>query len=252
MHYDGITNETSFSYTPRVLWAIRHCERLNEVNPFWFYNNPTFLTDNPPLSERGIKQARQIAERMRYENIDYVFTSPYERCVETAFYILRIRNDNLKMKIEPGLLESLDLTKKDRTIPSFETAERLSLRYNTAEYGDLIDVEYMPAYKGHLDSELGKKVAGCYPRVKNTISKILKKCKGDILIIAHQPTLVAINQALTNIENSANLNPGQATISKYIENIEFPGSFIPEFQADCSHLSEDCRVELRGESNIIL
>lgn len=106
---------------------------------------------------------------MRYENIDYVFTSPYERCVETAFYILRIRNDNLKMKIEPGLLEVKDVKSSSiqnvkfshwiwprKIEPYLHLKRRKGYRFDTiqyiksffynlneilkAEYGDLIDV----------------------------------------------------------------------------------------------------------------
>jgi broad specificity phosphatase PhoE len=115
------------SDSSRVIWVIRHAEREDNINPKnWMVKatNPHGLKyDNSPLSSRGRKQAKELAERSflmfickisvsitdiyfsRFSKvpIDHVFASPYERTVETATILLQ--NKNILIKPEPGLIE---------------------------------------------------------------------------------------------------------------------------------------------------
>lgn len=61
LHYDGDVDLDV--YQARHIYALRHCERVDNVNPFWHYGNPRFLKDNPPLSDRGVAQAKEVALR---------------------------------------------------------------------------------------------------------------------------------------------------------------------------------------------
>jgi broad specificity phosphatase PhoE len=44
---------------PRHIYAVRHCERIDEANEVWYYNS-RFGRDNPPLSKRGMQQAEEL------------------------------------------------------------------------------------------------------------------------------------------------------------------------------------------------
>jgi len=227
-------------YVPRHVYTLRHCERLDDVNKVWYFNDK-LKKDNTPLSDRGLMQASQVADRLRHVHFDYAFSSPYERCVQTANPILDGRK--LKLNIEPGLLESASLCERKKYGLGFEKANELATRYG------MINVNYKPLFEGPCKYEwdMGPN-EGCIKRVTSTLKNILAKCQGDILIIGHMSSLAAINSLLCSEEV---VYSGQATISKFVENPDIPETFYAEFQCDCSHLSDYCRQDLRGRATIV-
>ena len=74
-----------------ALWVIRHCAREDSNNPNWYANvssNPHSLArDNTPISIQGQKQGAKLRERFSNIKLDHIFTSPFERTVETASFI---------------------------------------------------------------------------------------------------------------------------------------------------------------------
>ena len=42
------------------------------------------LDDDAPLNEEGLRQAKQVAEELREEKVDAIFSSPLKRAMETA------------------------------------------------------------------------------------------------------------------------------------------------------------------------
>lgn len=57
-----------------------------------------------PLSQLGLRQAEALAERLRDEPLDRIFTSPLQRAARTAAAIARHHPD-LPFETEPALLE---------------------------------------------------------------------------------------------------------------------------------------------------
>lgn len=57
-----------------------------------------------PLSELGIEQARKVAERLRGEQVDCIYTSPLQRCSHTA-NIIANDHPNVPKHEDPALME---------------------------------------------------------------------------------------------------------------------------------------------------
>jgi len=58
---------------------------------------------NRPLSEKGLKDAERITEILLGENINYVFSSPYKRAIQTVEGAAK--NVNIEVIIEEGFKE---------------------------------------------------------------------------------------------------------------------------------------------------
>jgi broad specificity phosphatase PhoE len=94
------------------LVVLRHGERLDYVErEAWFAKNPNRQWD-PPLSEKGRKQAVDAGEHIQklLENyglppVTRAFSSPLVRCVETAILASRSANHQSKVASEPALAE---------------------------------------------------------------------------------------------------------------------------------------------------
>ncbi|KAL3118142.1 hypothetical protein niasHT_001458 [Heterodera trifolii] len=215
--------------TPRHIYAVRHAERLDdsEKRKVWHYNS-RFAKDNPPLSPRGVQQAEELLVEFRNISIDYCFTSPYERCVQTASKILEGRSTLIN--VEPGLIESFNLICDRSGVQkiSFQTGKELAQRYTN------INRQYEPMYLAPPEIEKSKGVHGCFPRVEDTFRKIVAKCYGDILIVSHQGPVAALQRMLTGSMEFG----GSATVSKYVEVPGMAGRFEAEYIYDSSHLSD--------------
>ncbi len=68
--------------TQRV-WIARHGNRLDFVNPDWFNTAPRRY--DPPLSEDGFIQAKELANRLKLESLKHIFVSPFLRAIKTAY-----------------------------------------------------------------------------------------------------------------------------------------------------------------------
>jgi broad specificity phosphatase PhoE len=89
----------------QIIWLLRHAERLDEVDPTWA--KTASRPFDPPISEKGVKQAQQTAKYLKEKNfrIDRIISSPFLRCMQTAHEISLFFNKPIC--IEPGVCEWL-------------------------------------------------------------------------------------------------------------------------------------------------
>jgi len=67
-----------------VVYITRHGMRLDWAEPNWHLASGDDPCD-PPLSEEGLQQARELGEHLAGVGpLDYIFSSPFLRCVQTA------------------------------------------------------------------------------------------------------------------------------------------------------------------------
>ncbi|KAI1721775.1 lustrin, cysteine-rich repeated domain-containing protein [Ditylenchus destructor] len=152
-------------YGGRDIYCVRHCEREDNDNPYWFYNS-RLTKDNPPLSERGTDQAKEIARGLASVQIDYAFSSPCRRTVETASYILAGRST--KLCLEPGLLESESIILGNGVGScSFESDFEIE-----PLFPGLVNDSYPRLYANVIPGEVG--LYGCRARVQKSIANILR------------------------------------------------------------------------------
>jgi alpha-ribazole phosphatase len=69
------------AHSETVLWLVRHPEPDDAVRGICYGSLDV------PLSPRGIEQAQSIAAWLSSHHLDAIYTSPRQRCVETARYI---------------------------------------------------------------------------------------------------------------------------------------------------------------------
>ncbi|WP_181817879.1 histidine phosphatase family protein, partial [Fischerella thermalis] len=117
----------------QIIWIARHANRLDFVNPDWFLTAERRY--DPPLSEDGFIQAKQLANRLKREKIAHIFASPFLRTVQTANAVAEVLD--LPIKLETGLSEWLN--------PAWMTEE--PQRLSTSALSELfprIDISYTP------------------------------------------------------------------------------------------------------------
>ncbi|MEX0783696.1 MAG: histidine phosphatase family protein [Dehalococcoidia bacterium] len=71
---------------------------------------------DPPLSERGVAQARLVGERFSTEKVDAVYASPLKRALDTGVQIARHH------RLEPQIMHDLREVEVFRDIPPEKTA----------------------------------------------------------------------------------------------------------------------------------
>ncbi|PIO77001.1 phosphoglycerate mutase family protein [Teladorsagia circumcincta] len=110
----------------------------DNVNPDWqrLPEAKGLKIDNPMLSARGRKQARECAARFRDVNIAHIFASPFDRTMETASIIAECKD--LLVKPEAGLGEVLTECSNP---PGFWSTKRLKRKFIW------VDADYEPVYE---------------------------------------------------------------------------------------------------------
>ena len=96
------------------LWLVRHGERIDKIDKSWIDNNINECHD-PPLTKKGKWQAKLSGKNIRRDEkqqIKYIYTSPFTRCVETAIEMLKEirkepKNKNCLIRIEYGICECI-------------------------------------------------------------------------------------------------------------------------------------------------
>uniref|UniRef100_A0A914VTZ3 Phosphoglycerate mutase n=1 Tax=Plectus sambesii TaxID=2011161 RepID=A0A914VTZ3_9BILA len=149
-----------------VIWITRHGEREDVADLEWI-NKPHRSDDDTPLAAKGLVQAAELGERLKAEHIDYIFSSPFDRCVNTAQIISSLRETPLSIKIEPGICEVLyDFP------PGYLSLTELKLQY------PLVDMDYTPAL---IPDKWEPNSSHCIERVQMTVKKIRHTHSGSIL-----------------------------------------------------------------------
>uniref|UniRef100_A0A915CYP1 Phosphoglycerate mutase n=1 Tax=Ditylenchus dipsaci TaxID=166011 RepID=A0A915CYP1_9BILA len=204
----------------RHIWIVRHGERVDNVDPDWKDIAPRGAWDDPPLTSRGLCQAREVGIRLakfkHHEPIDYIFSSPFTRCLQTTTNIIEaIRDESVKeaggnqeaaeslpkIFVEPGFGEAMNVSQFP---PGYVDIKELELLYPD------IDANYKPCItKDELKPETTS--VCCFERVKHTLNWAIENYSGNILIVSHGSPISGCHAALTGEFKYV----GQCTISKY-------------------------------------
>jgi broad specificity phosphatase PhoE len=171
--------------TSRKIYLVRHGHREDffdnseQINREWVKSaeNPF----DPGLSSLGKAQARQLADKLKFSEINHIFSSPFLRTVETASIIASCFE--LKMKIENGLCEWLNPGWFPTPV-KFLGLNALSLRFpqkiDTSYHSMVNPVFPEPLLKEHV-----------WPRVAKTVNLLLKCFDGNLLLVGHGASITA-------------------------------------------------------------
>ena len=201
----------------QTIWIARHGNRLDFVNPEWF--NTAKRRYDPPLSEDGVIQAQQLAQRLKSENIAHIFASPFLRTVQTAYEVAKVLD--LPIKLEAGLGEWLNpnwMTRMPKRLPQ----EVLAAQY------PLIDLNYQSRLNPQYPESLEQLKA------RNTkIGQILSQAYSeDILIVGHGATVMWMTTGLV-----AGKPEVKASLCCIVKIVRDNNQWKLEINGDTSHLS---------------
>lgn len=221
------SSSSSMRDKERLIYTVRHGERVDNVDKSWKTTRKEKgeTWDDPPLTDRGLKQASETGIRLSSLPITAVFVSPFTRTIQTATQILTQFSSPPPMYIEPGLSESLNACMDPPGIPSKDTMRKLS---------PFISFSYTPIYSLPLPKETGGDI-GCYHRVAHTIQTILDNTTGSILIVSHGSPIASSHLYLFNQWAYV----GQCTISTIAYR---QGTYVPLSIGDSSHLSNQSNL----------
>lgn len=161
----------------RHLYFVRHGMRVDFENPAW--RETAANPHDTPLSPTGLRQARDIAEALRFRGIDHIFSSPFLRALETAHPLAA--ELGLPLRIETGLSEWLN--------PEwFNSPPRWMSVADAATRFPQVDTGYVTAV--HPDFPEPSETEHVYERVGRTLNVILDRYpEGNVVFFAHGASL---------------------------------------------------------------
>jgi broad specificity phosphatase PhoE len=205
----------------QIVWIARHANRLDFVNPDWFLTAERRY--DPPLSEDGFVQAKQLARRLKQEKITHIFASPFLRTVQTANAVAEVLD--LPIKLETGLSEWLN--------PAWMTEEPEKL--STPALSELfprIDTSYTP------------QIAAKYPETHEQVrarSAQTARCLAseyfphDILLVAHGASVLGSAMGLVGDIAKTEV---KASLCSVVKVVRREPEWLLELKGDTTHLTQ--------------
>jgi broad specificity phosphatase PhoE len=202
---------------PQTVWIARHGNRLDFVNPEWFLTAERRY--DPPLSEDGLIQAKELGQRLKKENISHIFSSPFLRAIQTADHVAAILD--LPIKLEAGLGEWLNpfwMTECPQTHPQ----------------------EFLAKYYPRIDWSYTSRIVPQYPESEETVRhRTAETAKGlvaefseDILLVGHGVSVLGITRGLVSGNPIVN-----ASLCCLVKLIRYKNKWEMALNWDTSHLS---------------
>jgi broad specificity phosphatase PhoE/predicted dehydrogenase len=156
-----------------AVFLVRHGFRIDYGDLTWVPNSP--YPHDPPLSAEGLRQARDLAKRLKYENIDAIVTSPFSRAVQTAKIIAE--ELHVKYVVEPAFAEFMSVTNRKGVPtldPQFSRDELMDDTYQQTV--DRLSLENWDSMCGRVHEALWR------------LSRLFKR----IAIVSHRSTFQAL------------------------------------------------------------
>ncbi|KAI3406457.2 hypothetical protein KGF56_000588 [Candida oxycetoniae] len=219
--------------TIKGIYIARHGYRSNWLPPP-HPPNPTGIDSDPPLAPHGVNQAKQLAAYLvslpEKDRPQFILTSPFYRCVETAEPIAKMLD--IKIGIDRGIGEWF---KKNRKIIP-----------KPADYSDLnkffhdvmLDEQEWPRdhlgvtpnSEGETTEEILERARKFWSVFVTQFEKKYPEIK-NILLVTHAATMIALGSALLQLntvttaidENQTMLRAGACSLTKYIRDEEARG-----------------------------
>lgn len=200
------------------IYIARHGSRFDFVNPDWF--NTAERPYDPPLSEVGFIQAQELGKRLKNEQIQHIFVSPFLRTVQTAHEVAKILE--LPLKLEAGLCEWLN--------PEWmsSTPERASFVELKANYPEIDE-----NYQSCVVPQFPETEQEMMERTGKTARLLLEKYSQNILFVGHGASVLGTTWELVSGNPAINASfCCLVKVNREGENYEL------ELNGDTSHLTD--------------
>lgn len=202
----------------QTVWIARHGNRLDFVNPNWF--NTAKRRYDPPLSEDGFIQAKQLGQRLQKENISHIFASPFLRTIQTASEVAKILD--LPIKLEAGIGEWYNPHWMSEN-PEIHPQEVLEKDYPYIDWN----------YSSYLVPKYPEMEVTMMARMAAVVGKLVDDYSEEILLVGHGASVIGLTQGLTQ-ENPT----FKASLCCLVKLVKTNNRWEIELGGDTSHLSE--------------
>ncbi len=162
----------------RSIFIARHGERIDFQDRRW-YDRADYPYD-PHLSAGGFRQARDLAQRLRHENLSAIFSSPFLRAVQTADAVAQATG--LPIYLEEGCSEQLDGKWFPTGDPRVHSPAKLAQCYAR------IDVRYRAVVRPRWPEVWEQTV----PRGQATARALAARYPGNLLLVGHGASVSAL------------------------------------------------------------
>ena len=203
---------------PQSVWIARHGNRLDFVNPEWF--NTAERPYDPPLSEDGIIQAKQLGQRLVGKGIKHIFASPFLRAVQTANQVADALD--LPIKLEFGLCEWLNPAWM-KTDPERLPMEMLLVQFPRID----------SSYTSRLIPKYPETSETVIERTAETARRLTAEFSEDMLLVGHGASVVGTTHGL--VGGTPEVNAALCCLVKLVRQEQ---RWVMELNGDISHLSQ--------------
>jgi broad specificity phosphatase PhoE len=202
----------------QTVWIARHGNRLDFVNPQWF-NNATRRYD-PPLSEDGFLQAKQLGHRLKNENISHIFSSPFLRTIQTANEVAQILD--LPIKLEAGLSEWHNPEWMTQS-PQIHPREFLELHYSRIDWN----------YQSQIVPQYPESEEKVNHRTAAIAQKLVDQYSEELLLVGHGASVLGATRGL--VKGNPTVNASLCCLVKLVRHSQ---NWTMELNGDNSHLTQ--------------
>ncbi|MCH8506951.1 MAG: histidine phosphatase family protein [Ectothiorhodospiraceae bacterium] len=218
------SNRSSNNQTPQTIWIARHGHRYDFQYPDWFETAPRRY--DPPLSEQGLQQAQELAQRLEREYDQgssrlTIVSSPFRRCVTTANAVAERLGTGIYLEWGIGEWLNPDWMTEMPEIASPEELQaefpRLDLSYRSRS---------QPQYPEVSQED-------CWRRSGETARELARQTSGDLLLLGHGATVLGMTQGL--LGHPVDMETACCCLVKLTR---YDGDWCLELKGDTSHLSE--------------
>ncbi|KAF9015204.1 histidine phosphatase superfamily [Cyathus striatus] len=214
------------------IYIARHGFRLNWVSTTW--KSETGLPRDPPLAAFGEAQAQELAQHFlslpEEERPTAIFSSPYYRCLQTAFPTAKILQ--LPLYVEHGISEWYS-----PVVPGTGLHPRPGSAASLKAYFDVIDPSWSsvwyPSRKGEDVSEIHQRTDGFVETFIPEVERKFHQKHSRILLVSHAATVIALVRSLAG-NRELPLKVGCCTLSELTRK---PSS-TTQMLADGSHMAQ--------------
>ncbi len=204
----------------QTVWIARHGNRIDFVYPEWF--NTAERPYDPHLSDDGVIQAKQLANRLIGENITQIFSSPFLRTVQTANEVAAVLD--LPIKLDWDLCEWLN-PKWMPAMPETLSLETLAKTYSR------IDLSYnagTPQYPETWEA--------CMKRSGETSQRLAAQFPQDnILLVGHGASVIGTAAGLVGEIAQTEVKASLCCLVKIVSQQQ---QWVMELNGDISHLNK--------------
>ncbi|KAI0669942.1 histidine phosphatase superfamily [Trametes maxima] len=198
--------------TIETIYVARHGYRMNWVTNEW--NSVTGLPRDPPLADRGLTQAQELADYFlslpENERPTILLSSPYYRCLQTA--VPSAQKLGVPLYIEHGLSEWYS-----HAAPGTGLHPRPASATDLRQYFSEIDDSWQSIYYA---SRKGEDVSEVHDRVNELMRALVPyiehKFGGQhrrVLLVSHAATVIALTRELLG-DRELPLRVGCCTITE--------------------------------------